>query len=242
MAAGADLLLPADDAHHLINVLRLKQGAKITVVDTNFRCAYPAELFISDSPHAKISGDPFPAPTMSRIASIIPALTKRETSELVVDWSVELGAQNILLWQSDRSIIRMRTKDDVSKKLERFRKQAASAAKQSKQIAIPQLSLSSSLEEMCRHLNQIADADDIFLLCSLEKNACPIMDALNEKPWKRAHLVIGPEGDLTLEEISHLVSLGFKPVSLGESTLRSELAVVTAMTAINLFSQWKTKS
>ena len=45
-------------------------------------------------------------------------------------------------------------------------------------------------------------------------------------------IVIGPEGDLSPEEETLLKSSGWLPVSLGKSTLRSELAALTAIVAV----------
>ena len=47
-------------------------------------------------------------------------------------------------------------------------------------------------------------------------------------------VMIGPEGDFTQEEVDRAISSGWKPVSLGESRLRTETAGIVACHTINL--------
>jgi 16S rRNA (uracil1498-N3)-methyltransferase len=50
-------------------------------------------------------------------------------------------------------------------------------------------------------------------------------------------VLIGPEGDFSPEEIEQALSKGFKPVSLGESRLRTETAGLVACHTANLLNQ-----
>jgi len=50
---------------------------------------------------------------------------------------------------------------------------------------------------------------------------------------KDSLLLIGPEGDFTPEEIALALDKGFKPVSLGETRLRTETAGVVGVTMMN---------
>ena len=71
------------------------------------------------------------------------------------------------------------------------------------------------------------------LYCSLSPDAAPIhalLSTLNNSV--ATAIVIGPEGDLSPEEETLLKSSGWLPVSLGKSTLRSELAALTAIVAV----------
>lgn len=47
-------------------------------------------------------------------------------------------------------------------------------------------------------------------------------------------VMIGPEGDFSREEIAQAVTLGWQPVSLGNSRLRIETAALTAVAAVYL--------
>ena len=47
-------------------------------------------------------------------------------------------------------------------------------------------------------------------------------------------ILIGPEGDFSKEEVQYALSVGFIPVSLGNSRLRTETAGVVACCTVNL--------
>ena len=53
------------------------------------------------------------------------------------------------------------------------------------------------------------------------------------KPTETITIMIGPEGDFSSEEIQKALARNAKPVSLGESRLRTETA---ALVAVNIVS------
>jgi 16S rRNA (uracil1498-N3)-methyltransferase len=56
-------------------------------------------------------------------------------------------------------------------------------------------------------------------------------------PSKDVLILIGPEGDFSIDEVTKAISLGFVPVSLGESRLRTETAGVVACHTVSLLNQ-----
>jgi 16S rRNA (uracil1498-N3)-methyltransferase len=50
-------------------------------------------------------------------------------------------------------------------------------------------------------------------------------------------ILIGPEGDFTPDEIAQAFEKGFKPVSLGNSRLRTETAGLAACHTFNLLNE-----
>ena len=50
-------------------------------------------------------------------------------------------------------------------------------------------------------------------------------------------VLIGPEGDFTLEEIDDALDSGFQCISLGKSRLRTETAGMVACHALNMLNQ-----
>ena len=57
--------------------------------------------------------------------------------------------------------------------------------------------------------------------------------ALNCEPEKDVLILIGPEGDFTPEEIELALSLDYQPVTLGTPTLRTETAGLVALMAVH---------
>ena len=56
-------------------------------------------------------------------------------------------------------------------------------------------------------------------------------------PGEDALILIGPEGDFSEEEVMKAIEVGFQPVSLGKSRLRTETAALVASHTLNLFNQ-----
>lgn len=50
-------------------------------------------------------------------------------------------------------------------------------------------------------------------------------------------ILIGPEGDFSEEEVAMAIEQGFKPISLGESRLRTETAALVACHTVQLINQ-----
>ena len=55
-------------------------------------------------------------------------------------------------------------------------------------------------------------------------------------PKQNALILIGPEGDFTIDEVKFALENGFKEISLGESRLRTETAALFARAAINILN------
>jgi len=54
---------------------------------------------------------------------------------------------------------------------------------------------------------------------------------------KDVMILIGPEGDFSVDEVDAAISQGFIPVSLGEARLRTETAALVACHTVNLINQ-----
>ena len=51
-----------------------------------------------------------------------------------------------------------------------------------------------------------------------------------------ATILIGPEGDFSIEEVETAIAAGYKPVSLGQSRLRTETAALVAVHILQIQS------
>ena len=68
------------------------------------------------------------------------------------------------------------------------------------------------------------------LVAALDKGATPIKRVVNQAHAPTtARLIIGPEGDFTPDELQHIISQGFTPITLGPLTLRAETASIAAL-------------
>lgn len=199
-----DVAAPAlsnEDAHHLLRVLRLRDGERFTVGDG--RGAWRECLIAEGSvrPDGDVQHVPEPSPRLT----VGFALTKGDKPELTVQKLTELGIDRIVPIAAARSVVQW----DASKSarnVERLRAVARAAAMQSRRPWLPEVSEVTTLAGVTSDGAALAhpDGDPLTL-------ANPMV-------------LIGPEGGWDEEELALVPS----HVDLGTTTLRAETAALAA--------------
>jgi len=216
-------VLPEEESQHAIKVLRLQVGAEITVVDG-----------VGGYYKAKIS-NPHPKHCTFEITERLQEYRKRdfhlhiaiaptkniERLEWFIEKATEIGIDEItplLCRFSERKII----------KAERLEKIIVSAAKQSVKAYFPILHPLCTFDELIK----THQASQKFIAHCYEEDKKLLQNEI--KKSTDVLILIGPEGDFSKEEVQKALSVGFIPVSLGNSRLRTETAGVVACHTVNL--------
>ena len=232
-AVEPNSLLPLSptDSHYLKDVLRLPVGALVEIGDPESGETFTASVAsIADGVTLSVI-EKLDATTTDLSIILLCALCKGEKNELITDWATELGCSQIIFWQAQRSIVRLKSEGDAQAKAQKFSKAALAAAQQSRQVRPPSVRVETSLKNALSHLP--ASENILKVCCSLEHEAPPLGEITSGlPPGSSLCIVIGPEGDLTPDELRNLYEHGFKPSSLGRQVLRSELAAVTAIVTV----------
>ena len=246
---GIDILhqqieLSQENTHYLRDVLRLKDGDHLELGDPDSGAIFSAVILSTTSAVTVLIKEALPdTQLLQQPIVLLFALCKGQKNELVCDWATELGCSSIIFWQAERSVVRLKDERELSAKAARLTKIAQAAAQQSKQSRPPQIhvvrslsaaaALSAAAEISAAAQTLQSNSVGLKLYCSLSPDAAPVhalLSTLNNSV--ATAIVIGPEGDLSPEEETLLKSSGWLPVSLGKSTLRSELAALTAIVAV----------
>ena len=149
-------------------------------------------------------------------------IIKRARMELAIEKATECGVRAITAVPMDRSIKR-------SINYGRANKIIRSATKQCARSKFPSFMDANSLQSW---LDQLYDGP--LVVCSGKAtNHIGKLHSILPKNLKELNLVIGPEGDFTEKEISLLKDNKAIFVSLGNRRLRTETAVVSALSIIN---------
>lgn len=227
---GVKVTLSESDSKHAATVLRLGTGDFVTVIDKNSRRAFHAKIERS-SPQVTLilAEEILKKQSTSLLRGVLFALCKGERNDFVIEKATELGAEEVILFHAERSIVRI-DKADYEKKTSRWQKIAESAAKQASRDTIPTVTIYDSINSATHHLNEPRYIQDTLLLCSLSIGA--VHPSTLPFPKGNVWLAIGPEGDFTEREENHLKQHGFIPVTLGSHTLRSETAAIVAMSLV----------
>lgn len=212
--ADVRLELEAGDAHHLLRVLRLRDGAEVTAADGSGSwrmCRLRLET--GSGPLLEATGplvhDPAPEPAIT----VAVALPKGDRGDWAVQKLTELGVDTILPLVAERSVVR-RTGDRAGRGRERLERISRAAAMQSRRARLPALADPASPAEV---VGRAGGA------CAAEPGGGP-------PSLERPVVLVGPEGGWAAGELP-----GDLPrIGLGPGILRTETAAVAAATALVL--------
>ena len=211
------------ESHHLSNVLRIKAGELVWLID-GVGTTYNG--VVENILPEKVTGtikEVFPKygePTCDIFLAI--GIIKRARMELAIEKATECGVRTITTVPMDRSIKR-------SINYERVNKIIRSATKQCARSKFPSFMNATSLQSW---MDQLYDGP--LVVCSSEAtDHIGKLYSILPKNLKGLNLVIGPEGDLTNKEVSLLKDNKAIFVSLGNRRLRTETAVISALSIIN---------
>ena len=221
------LVLTGDNAQHA-KVLRLKNGEEVLVCDGEGRECLCTVSDVSPGQISLVVKKRQESETEAAVkVSVYMAFPKADKLEHVIQKATELGVYEIVAFPSARCVSKPDEKS-LKKKLERWQKIAASAAEQSGRGRIPQVVILPSFAEA---LNRGA-LTDLPMMFYENEQATTLHMALNDREWKTAALLTGPEGGLEEKEVKQAMENGWKVCTLGKRILRCETAPLCALSAV----------
>lgn len=221
--------LDAEESHHAVRVMRMRDGDEINVTDGRGNL-YHCKIVQADSGQclvetvSQLSSFNFP---LSSLHLAVAPTKNPSRMEWLVEKAVEVGVSEITLLQCDHS-------ERTFLKTDRLQKLAIGAMKQSLHLTLPTINPAVKLSDWLPTINNTQPTQKLIAHCEADKPRTPIAQAL--MPGNNALVLIGPEGDFSEQEIALALKLGFKPVSLGPSRLRTETAALYATMAFNLIN------
>ena len=239
--AGAEIGLSAAEEHHLIHVLRAGAGDTVAVLDGRGREATASVDFLSPRAGKRGGGagrgvrlrllsEPVLEPPLSPRIVLLQAIPKGSRMDWIVEKATEMGVAEIVPVLSARVAAPWNAKQRAAHQ-ERWRRVAIGAAKQSGVRWIPELRVPMEYDGVAEALRGL----DLAWVGSLGKDAKPFREVLRQERSRRPErigILIGPEGDLTPEEMECAVKAGAVPVSFGPNTLRVETAAMFAVSVL----------
>ncbi|MFZ2055067.1 MAG: 16S rRNA (uracil(1498)-N(3))-methyltransferase [Candidatus Aminicenantales bacterium] len=226
--------LEGEEHHHLCRVLRVRSGEKVWLVDKQ-GSSFRAEVIEVGRQQTRLLVLEKEEPSAAKIRLVLAqALIKSKTMDLVIQKATELGVQAVVPIEASRSVLKLEGRERA--RLERWRKIAREAAKQSRRTDIPLIHAPHPFSVFL----ESRDEPKKFILC--EDEGILLRDILVEAPVDSVSsampgvvLLVGPEGGWSKEEEQRAMEKGFEAVSLGTRILRSETAALAALAAIQIF-------
>ncbi|MEZ5303522.1 MAG: 16S rRNA (uracil(1498)-N(3))-methyltransferase [Verrucomicrobiales bacterium] len=225
--------LEGDEAKHCTQVLRLGEGARITVFN-GAGAEATAEIVSAERGRValRVLAAAKAAPLAARLV-LAQALPKGKAMDLILQKATELGVAEIAPLVSERSVARPAAAEAEAKR-EKWQRAVIEAAKQCGQNWLPQVHAPQSVAQFLAR----PPAADLALIASLQPEAVPLKQAIAACRESRgpspgsATILIGPEGDFAPAEINAARAAGYEPVTLGPIILRVETAAVYCLSVL----------
>ena len=221
-----------ENFHHIYNVLRVKIGEKVEVVDILSNKLYITEVKDKFG-NLKVEKIIESEENTTRV-TIYQAAIKGERFEYFLEKTTELGVDRIKVIPLKRNVVKFK-ENEITKKEERFRKILESSSKQSRRVNIPEIKIIGNMKQT---LKEIEKEDIVFVLYEniLEDSISmkKMVDTIIEGKCKNIGIVIGAEGGIDIREIEELRTCeNIRIVTLGKRILRAETAGVSVMSILN---------
>lgn len=226
-----EILIDSDEQQHIAKVLRMREGEEIYLTDGKGNLAKGTLIFEGKKVTLNVSEVKENLPDFSPKLHIAIAPTKNiDRIEFFLEKAVEMGISEIsfiLTEQTERKNI----------SIDKLRKQAIGASKQSLRYHFPKINDLQKFSEFMKNLNPentfVAHCNENLERINL--NALRPFDSAQDdnstdvslrlsKTFSNYTFLIGPEGDFSDKEIHQLAEKGVKAVSLGNQRLRTETA------------------
>ena len=211
--------------NHCINVMRCTIGDLVNVVDglgNLFKCEMieigkkECKLKILEEIKEYNSNDYY-------IHIAISPIKNHNKIELFIEKAVEIGADEISFIDCERTLRK-------NVRVDKIKKCSISAMKQTLKAKVPRINDIISFNEFVEKNN-----NSNRFICHLQNDDRKTLKKYNKlfKTNLDTCILIGPEGDFSLKEINFSMENSFKPISIGNSRLRTETAGIVACQILN---------
>jgi 16S rRNA (uracil1498-N3)-methyltransferase len=227
---GDFVRLTGADAHKITNVLRLRDGDHVELIDSGGNVFFAALEFGGRTVRALLQETVSRPSEPSLRITLAQGIPKGQKMDFVVEKATELGVMRIIPFVSERTIGQERG----NHKRERWRRLAQAAAQQSGRAYIPFVESPLCWEAL---IDSFSTFDRVLLPWELAERR-PLRTVLPNLLITACDVlvIIGPEGGISHTEADAALAAGACAISLGSRILRTETAGLIAC-AVLLYEQ-----
>jgi 16S rRNA (uracil1498-N3)-methyltransferase len=213
-------LLSKEHTHYVVNVMRLKRGSNLNFFNKDGE--WLSEIVFLDRDRVEVKFlDKIKEPTNTSNIELAICLVKKGPIEIILQKATELGVSKIIPIISDRTEIR-------ELNFERANRIVIEATEQSNQLSMPEINPIIKLKDF---IHSISNDKKLFFADVNSKNKLNSEDLGQNK---KVSILIGPEGDFSPVERELILSKPETvPFSLSENVLRTDTAVISAISLVN---------
>lgn len=223
--------LPQEEAVHAVRVLRLKENDDIFLMDGE-GCFYHAVVTMASQKHCSYHITetlPQERAWKGRIHLAIAPTKMMERMEWMTEKATEIGIDEI-------SFLNCQFSERKKIRTDRIEKIVVAAMKQSRKAWKP---ITNEMKDFKDFVHTQRTGKKFICHCHNEFERTELTKLLtNERENDEdITILIGPEGDFSMEEVKMAIDNGYTSVSLGKSRLRTETAGLAAVMTTHICSQ-----
>jgi len=214
------------ESRHIVRVLRKKEGDTLQITN-GLGYVFNAQVILANDKSCTVkilNNSLITKPWKYNLHVAIAPTKNNDRFEWFLEKATEIGIDQItpiICERSERKVI----------KLDRLKKIIESAAKQSIKYHFPVLNEPQSFKTFT---SSDTNSGQQFIAHCEDDQKESLQSLISGTT--NITIMIGPEGDFSHQEIQLAIKNGFKPVSLGESRLRTETAGVVATHIVSLMA------
>ncbi len=223
--------LPEEEARHAVKALRLSTGDEFFLMNGK-GCFFRACITATSGHRCMykiLETLPQERDRAGRVHIAVAPAKLNDRNEWMTEKVTEIGIDEL-------TFLDCRFSERRQIKRERMERIAVSAVKQSRKAWMPDIN---EMTPFTRFVKEVRAKDKLICHCYDESDIVPDAES-GGKPliWNAANkgadtvVMIGPEGDFSVEEVREALRYGFRSVSLGHSRLRTETAAIAAVHAL----------
>lgn len=215
-------LLSKEHTHYLVNVMRAKRGANVNFFNKNGEWLSEIVFLEKDRVEVKFLSK-IKENTNTLNIELAICLVKKNAMEIILQKATELGIKKIIPIISERTEVK-----EIN--FERANKIVIEATEQSNQLEPPEISEILKLKDFLNiNTNKKIFFADINSDYNLEKK--------DFKEGESATVLVGPEGDFSPAERELILNGSTTvPFSLSKNILRTDTAVISAISLVNFIT------
>ena len=218
-------LLSKEHTHYVVNVMRLKRGSNLNFFNKNGEWKSEVIFLNKDRVEVRILEKIKEANNLSKIELAI-CLVKKNAMEIILQKASELGVSKIIPIISERTEVKELNN-------ERAKKIVIEATEQSNQLVPPEILDVIKLKDFLKSF------DETSKLLFADVNSNDNLKNEDLKNYKSLCILIGPEGDFSPEEREFILqNRSVKPFTLSRNILRSDTAVISAISLVNFINNF----
>lgn len=224
---GDTVVLTGAEAKHAAVVRRVRVDEVVSVGDGKgrwlsgvVRSAAPTEVVIEVTSRED-------SPRLTPTVTLVQALAKSDRDELAVQTATELGVDEVVPWQAERSVSRWDTAK-AAKGQKRWETIAREASKQAHRRWNPDVSELVTTKQLTASWRE---TDTIIVLDPRAEVRLSDVDATDAS---RIVLIVGPEGGISSGESEQFIASGAIAAKLGDTVLRTSSAGPAALAVLSV--------